>query len=233
MRRCFVPVALLALVLSAALLASNPRPSSAATPGQGTLAAQLRYVGRDTATGMPAVVDDHFIAQVAEDIARYGKDAAEPVPPPPVDGLDVATLTVPRLGIAAAPVKRFGLDAYGRLDVPQDNTTIGWNPAYSDLPGTGGSSFFAAHFEFAGAPGIFNQLSTMQAGDEITVSLTDGSAYHYRVTSDVDYALAAIDMGAILRGREGVESITLMTCSGPPGADGYPLRTVVLAERIS
>jgi hypothetical protein len=38
-------------------------------------------------------------------------------------------------------------------------------------------------------------------------------------------------MGAILRGREGSESLTLMTCSGPPGADGYPLRTVVLAER--
>jgi hypothetical protein len=53
------------------------------------------------------------------------------------------------------------------------------------------------------------------------------------VTSDVDYALATIDMGALLYGREGTESITLMTCSGPPGADGYPLRTVVLAERLS
>jgi hypothetical protein len=232
MRRYLMPAALFAVVVSAALLAAGPAGSSAATPAQGSLAAQLRYVGRDTATGMPAVVDDRFIAQAAEDIARYGKDAREPVPPPPVEGLDVASLTVPRLGISAAPVKRFGVDAYGRLDVPQDNTTIGWNPAYSDLPGTGGATFFAAHFEYAGSAGIFNRLSTMQPGDEITVTLSDGSAYRYRVTSDIDYALATIDMGAILRGREGMESITLMTCSGPPGADGYPLRTVVLAERI-
>ena len=61
---------------------------------------------------------------------------------------------------------------------------------------------------------------------------TDGSTHSYRVSSTVDYNLAAIDMGAILHGREGRESITLMTCSGPPNADGYPERTVVLAERV-
>ena len=48
-----------------------------------------------------------------------------------------------------------------------------------------------------------------------------------------DYALGAIDMGALLRGREGIESITLMTCSGPPDEGDYPLRTVVLAERAN
>ena len=109
---------------------------------------------------------------------------------------------------------------------------MGWNPAYTDLPGTGGSTFFAAHFEYAGRPGVFNRLSTLAPGDEITVGLSDGGLHRYRVTSDVDYALATIDMGALLYGREGTESITLMTCSGPPGADGYPLRTVILAERL-
>jgi hypothetical protein len=39
-------------------------------------------------------------------------------------------------------------------------------------------------------------------------------------------------MGAILVGREGRESITLMTCSGPPTPEGYLERTVVLAERV-
>ena len=64
------------------------------------------------------------------------------------------------------------------------------------------------------------------------VGLSDGAAHSYRVTSAMDYDLAAIDMGAVLRGREGIESVTLMTCSGPPNADGYPQRTVVLAERM-
>lgn len=197
-----------------------------------TLGEQLRYVGRDTTTGMPAAVDDRFIAQVEHDIERYGKDAREAVPPPVASGADVVTLSVARLDVEAAPVKRYGLDAYGRLEVPQDSNTVGWNPAYNDLPGTGGSTFFAAHFEYAGRPGVFNRLSTLAPGDEITVGLSDGGSHRYRVTSDVDYALATIDMGALLYGREGTESITLMTCSGPPGADGYPLRTVVLAERL-
>jgi hypothetical protein len=197
-----------------------------------TLGEQLRYVGRDTMTGMPAAVDDRFIAQVAHEIERYGKDAREPVPPPAVTGTDVVTLTVARLGLRAVPVRRYGLDAFGRLEVPQDSSTVGWNPAYNDLPGTGGATFFAAHFEYAGRAGVFSRLSTLAPGDEITVGLSDGSSHRYRVTSGVDYALATIDMGALLYGREGTESITLMTCSGPPGADGYPMRTVVLAERL-
>lgn len=209
------------------------RPGSAAANAHDpTLASRLRYVGRDTATGMPAAVDDRFIAQVEQDIARYGKDERAAVPPPPVTGVDIASLTVPALGIDHVPVRRFGVDAFGRLDVPQDTTTVGWNPGYTDLPGTGGSTFLAAHFEYGGRPGVFNRLSTLAVGDAITVTLSDGSAATYRVTSEVDYALASIDMGALLRGREGAESLTLMTCSGPPGADGYPLRTVVLAERV-
>src|SRR6185437_14522737 len=89
------------------------------------------------------------------------KDAGTPVPPPPaVPGADVATLTVPALGIDAAPVKRYGVDEYGRLDVPQDNHTVGWNPAYAALPGTGGSTFFAAHYEFGGQPGISKNFPT-------------------------------------------------------------------------
>ena len=64
------------------------------------------------------------------------------------------------------------------------------------------------------------------------MTLSDGTVARYRVTSTVDYPLGSIDMGAILDGLEGRESITLMTCSGPPNEGEYPLRTVVLAERV-
>jgi hypothetical protein len=64
------------------------------------------------------------------------------------------------------------------------------------------------------------------------VTLSDGSVHRYRVTSVVEYELGTIDMGALLYAREGVESITLMTCSGPPSRGEYWYRTVVLAERV-
>ncbi|MEO6399132.1 MAG: class F sortase, partial [Tepidiformaceae bacterium] len=146
---------------------------------------------------------------------------------------DISWLSVPAIGIARAPVARFGLDAFGRLEVPQDSQHVGWNPAYNALPGEGGATFFAAHFEYAGRAGVFNRISTLKPGDSIEVGLSDGLAARYIVTSTVDYNLSAIDMGAILYGREGRESVTLMTCSGPPNADGYPQRTVVLAERVT
>jgi hypothetical protein len=230
-----VRVTLWAMALFAAAVLGGGVATGQAAPGDGdrtSLSAQLRYLGRDPMTGMPARVDDRFIAEVEHAIERYGKDAGTPVPPPAAQGVDVAALTIERLGLANVPVARFGLDAYGRLEVPQDTRTIGWNPAYNELPGLGGATFFAAHFEYGGRPGVFNKLSTMQPGDAISVGLTNGSQHRYVVTSTIDYDLATIDMGAVLKGREGAESITLMTCSGPPGEDGYPSRTVVLAQKM-
>lgn len=193
----------------------------------------LRYIGRDGLTGMPARVNDVFIAEAEKAIERYGQDAGEPVPPPAPGLNDIATVTIPKLGIRQAKVGRYGLDAYGRLDVPQDTFTIGWNPAFCALPGEGGATFLAAHVYFGGRPGVFAQLSTLSAGDQVTIALNDATTHAYRVTSVVEYALGTIDMGALLRGREGFESVTLMTCSGPPNEGEYAFRTVVLAVRTS
>lgn len=225
--------ALFAVLAAGALWWTAPRPGAAqATVVEGRgLAEQLRYIGRDPVTGMPAPVDDRFIAAAEEDIARYGKDEREAFPPPPTTGPDVAAVQLVSLGVDAR-VARYGLDRFGRLDVPQDSRTVSWHPGFAGLPGTGTATFFAAHYEYLGVPGVFFRLASMAPGDEVEVTLTDGAVYRYRVTSAIDYALAVIDMGAILQGREGAESITLMTCSGPPDEGAYPLRTVVLAVRV-
>lgn len=228
--RAVLAIALVAL--STGAVGARATAAGDVAPGGANFAGALRYIGRDRITGMPSRVDDHFIVASEEAIERYGMDAREPVPPPPALGPTITAISVPALGIVDAPVGRYGLDAYGRLDVPQDTSTVGWNPAYSALPGEGGATFFAAHFEYGGVPGVFFRLSTLTAGDEVEAALDDGTRYRYRVTSTVDYALATVDMGALLRGREGIESITLMTCSGPADGGEYPLRTVVLAERI-
>jgi hypothetical protein len=222
---------LMVLALALALACQPSLVSGSQAAGATGLGAELRYIGRDPLTGMPARVNDRFIAGVERSIERYGKDPGKPVPPPPPGAVNIASVTIERLGLHDAPVGRYGLDAYGRLDVPQDASTIGWNPAYNSLPGKGGATFFAAHFEYAGRPGVFHRLSALAAGDEIEVGLSDGSRHRYRVTSSIEYALGTIDMGALLHGREGKESITLMTCSGPANEGEYAFRTVVLAER--
>ena len=96
----------------------------------------------------------------------------------------------------------------------------------------GGATFLAAHVSYGGRPGVFARLSTLSAGDEVEIMLNDGASHRYRVTSTIEYALGTIDMGALLKGREGIESITLMTCSGPPNEGEYAFRTVVLCGRV-
>lgn len=225
--------AVAALLAAATVGIAGIAAGSAASPQPlpPPFARELRYLGRDPLTGLPTRVDDRFIAESERSIQRYGQDAGQPVPPPPAAGPDIRTLSIPALAVSA-PVARLGLDAYGRLDVPQDTQTVGWNPAYTALPGTGGSTFLAAHFEYGGRPGVFHHLADLQPGNDILVERTDGASYRYRVVSVLDYPLAAIDMGALLSGLEGRESIVLMTCSGPPDEGNYPYRTVVLAERI-
>lgn len=198
-------------------------------PGLGE---NLRYIGRDGLTGMPRRVDDRFIAESELAIERYGQDEQEAVPPPAAGPVDIVSVTVSKLGLSRVRVGRYGLDAFGRLEVPQDTSTIGWNPAYCALPGEGGATFLAAHVSYGGRPGVFARLSTLRAGDEVEIMLNDGASHRYRVTSTIEYALGTIDMGALLKGREGIESITLMTCSGPPNEGEYAFRTIVLCGRV-
>lgn len=218
-------------VMSPTPSGASPVSAQEAPATAPALGAELRYIGRDPATGMAARVDDRFIAQVEHDVERYGLDEREPVPPPAPAGIEPVVLRVPDLGIDHE-LGRYGLDEYGRLDVPQDRVTIGWHPAYSDVPGLGGATFFAAHYEYQGIPGVFFELSSLQPGALVELELDDGSVHRYRVTSTIDYDLGVIDMGALLLGREGTESVTLMTCSGPVRDGNYQERTVVLAERI-
>lgn len=196
------------------------------------LAASLRHVGRDHLTGLPTWVGEAFIVEQQVARERYGRDEREPIPPPPATGTDIVGLSVEAINVQAS-TGRYGVDRFGRLDVPQDATTIGWHPAYSALPGSGGATFLAAHYEYAGRAGIFFQLSDLRPGDTIAVQLSDGTVERYVVSSALDYELGVIDMGALLRGREGMESLTLMTCSGRFVDGTYDYRTVVLAEKAT
>jgi sortase (surface protein transpeptidase) len=193
-----------------------------------SLASQLRYIGRDGSTGQPVRVDDRFIAAVEKDFEEYGKVERQAYPPPPLGDDDITRLLIPAIGVDAA-VARYGIDLYGRLDVPADAATVGWHPAYSDIPGTNGATFMAAHVSWAGRPGVFSKLNLLPEGSGVTIGLASGKSVAYRVTAVFDYPLETLDMGALLTGREGVESLTLMTCSGRPDEGEFPLRTVALA----
>ena len=90
----------------------------------------LRYVGRDGATGLPVRVNDRFIAETEKAIERYGQDAVEPVPPPAPGPVDIASVSIAKLGLSGTAVGPYGLGGFGRPGVPQDTTPIRPDPAH-------------------------------------------------------------------------------------------------------
>lgn len=55
------------------------------------------------------------------------------------------------------------------LDVPKDDKNVGWY-SLGVMPGATGNAVVAGHFDTkTGEPAVFYNLSTLEAGDEITV----------------------------------------------------------------
>src|SRR5512139_237692 len=93
MRRLLIAAGVLAVIAAAGYqLGLRPTPAVQAETPRTDIAQQLRYIGRDTATGMPVPVDDRFIAESERAIERYGLDAGKAVPPPPVAGTDIVSI---------------------------------------------------------------------------------------------------------------------------------------------
>lgn len=177
--------------------------------------------------------------------------------PTPYDGA-VARFRFPRLGIDA-PVDALGVNAKLELDTPhggRENTAVGWYDQNADTkglfvgtrPGWGGNAFFSAHVYYINrsacpnnplsCPAPFQKLMQAVEGDDVYVSMANGTEYHYKVLYKKRYTRDNVPMGDLIsppEKPEGKEWITMMTCGGSLDASGveYVSRDVVVAERVS
>ena len=157
--------------------------------------------------------------------------------PRPYDGL-VARLSAPELGIDHYIEQVFVVD--NQMQSPTDGVhAIGWYPGLGK-PGFGKNAIFAAHETWSNNPGPFYQLHRAAPGDAMTITMDDGTEYHYEVLSNTRYDAATIPMGEILQPPErprDEEWITLITCGGRFISHGefgeYLDRDVVVARRVT
>lgn len=144
--------------------------------------------------------------------------------PPPVvviaDGPAVPiTLTI---GDETAPTDPVATDTAGVLFPPQDVGRLGWW-ADSSLPGSGaGSIVVTGHTDdVAQGDGFATRFADLSEGDDVVLSLNDGSARKYRV----DRLLSVGKDGVLplddLNRLDGPEALVLVTCGG--GFVGPPL----------
>ncbi len=121
------------------------------------------------------------------------------------------TLTVPAIGLSV-PVGTLGLDADGTVQVPTSSQATGWF-RLGPTPGEIGSAVILGHVDSYLGPGVFFQLRTLAAGDQVDVGLSDGVTVRFTVNAVVMYSKQQFPAQRVY-GSHGASALQLVTCGG-------------------
>ncbi len=125
-------------------------------------------------------------------------------------------LSISKLGITNRRVLPMGVNASGELDTPRNIFDVGWYEA-SGKPGQGGTMVIDGHNGGPHVVGVFKNLPSLVDGDIITIERGDGIIYNYAVVENNEVLLTDADAymaTASQSPRYGMESLTLITCTG-------------------
>lgn len=162
----------------------------------------------------------------------------EPTPP---SGPRPTRMTISRIYVDAPIIELNVEPGTNTPAVPGQGDQVAWYD-FSATPGVNSNAVFAGHVDWQTAngqpiPGAFYRLRELHIGDEIAVTLEDGSTLKYRVTGNV---AVKWDDPNIVRAMAltNKDVLTLITCGGtwekiPSHENGgnYTHRIVVRAER--
>lgn len=185
---------------------------------------------RDSGTRLLAAT---AIVAVALSLAACGQadDSAAPAPTTsPESGFSAGELQDPAApedtaGVAAVPervrIPSIGVDSAleglslgegGRLEAPIDFDLAGW---YADgvVPGEVGPAIIAGHVDSPSAPAVFADIGSLAVGDEIIVTLSDGSESVFLVSGSLQSAKAEFPTATVYSNVPAPE-LRLITCGG-------------------
>jgi LPXTG-site transpeptidase (sortase) family protein len=126
------------------------------------------------------------------------------------DDVHPVRLRVASIGIEVEVVA-VGVDGEGDMEVPSPEVA-GWYQ-FGPAPGGEGTSVLAAHVDYDGRPGAFFRLRELEIGDQVEVSMSDGSVVALSVSE-----LSKVDKDDLAAAgvfdRRGSPRIALITCGG-------------------
>jgi sortase (surface protein transpeptidase) len=125
------------------------------------------------------------------------------------------------------PLTGLGIQADGSMQVPTDAHTVGWYTK-APTPGSLGPAVLAGHVNFHGRAGTFARLSTLHAGDQVTVTRQDRTTATFKVTAVDRYAKNHFPSDAVY-GAIDHAGLRLITCGGPfDSASGHYVDNIVV-----
>ena len=182
-----------------------------------TLAAALSGCGADA----PAAVEAAGATPVATPAAAA----------PAAARLTPQSIRIPTIAVAA-PVGSLGFDeAEQTVEVPTEPARAGWY-RYGSAPGEDGSAVILGHVDSKTGPAVFARLKELRRGDQVSVTMTDGSAVSYRVSRVVTYPNADFPARKVY-GAKGPSTLNLVTCGGAyDPVEGYQANVVVYTSLL-
>ena len=202
MRPLFSLIGILALILASC---------STATVGTTTtsVAAQEPTSTTSTTTSVPseAIPELSPLASLTQPLGSAAYDPADHIDGGPVP----VALSIPVLGIEAAPIVDVGVADDGELEVPGADA-VGWY-RFGPRPGEEGSAVLAAHIAFNREPGVFRYLVDASVGDRFSVEFDDGSSQTYEIVEEAQYDKQELPFDRVFA-KGGAPVVTLITCGG-------------------
>ena len=137
-------------------------------------------------------------------------------------------LVIPDIGVDAG-IEQVGI-VDGVMGTPVEPMNVGWYSGLSS-PGTGSNVVMAGHVDYyTVGPAVFYGLGSLGYGATISVLGPDGAGITYAVSESYVLGAGAGADGVIA--PTGVETLTLITCTGAFAGGEYDSRQIVRATRI-
>ena len=120
-------------------------------------------------------------------------------------------LSIPAIGLSVS-LSTLGTNADGTVQVPTDVQQPGWF-RLGPSPGQVGSAVILGHVDNYAGPGVFFQLRTLVAGDQVYVTLSDGDTAQFGVSSVAMYSKQQFPAQDVYASH-GSSALQLVTCGG-------------------
>lgn len=146
-------------------------------------------------------------------------------------GMEPAQLLIPAIGVDAS-IDGYGLDADGKMEVPDEGESIAWYERGAK-PGAQGNSVLAGHVDDQSGPAVFYDLKELEQGDEITVVDEAGASLTFQVTHMESYPYDDAPLSVVF-GSSSSRNLNLITCTGEFDRDAgtHRERLVVFTELV-
>lgn len=175
-------------------------------------------------------------AQVKGLSSELSEDSEEGVPSeedPPTDlsSYKVAPdmpqlLTINKIGVNAR-VRRLGVSPSNILKAPANIFDVGWYDA-SAKPGEDGTTVMDGHVSGPTKRGVFHNIGSLKAGDNIEIERGDGQIFSYMVVDTKVYDNNKVDMAKVMTTAiPGKPGLNLITCTGR-----FNVRTNTYEQRV-